>query len=206
VLFRAGMFVYGLMFMLGILIVQQLPVLPSSSVKYYLASVLTIVVTYYAISAYRGQYRYRKITKIKLYFTLCIKYIFLILFGFIYASWYAELALDNRLDESLTGKNIVVSGRVIGIPMNSGTVQRFEFIVDNFYVDENKNKTVALDEYRKLTRHPEKIRLSWYYGEKINAGEIWQLQIRLKPPHGFMNPGGFDYESWLFQHGIQATG
>ncbi|MCP4041542.1 MAG: DNA internalization-related competence protein ComEC/Rec2, partial [Gammaproteobacteria bacterium] len=29
---------------------------------------------------------------------------------------------------------------------------------------------------------------------------------RLKRPHGFSNPGGFDYEGWLFQHGIRATG
>lgn len=26
------------------------------------------------------------------------------------------------------------------------------------------------------------------------------------PPHGFANPGGFDYERWLFQQGIEATG
>jgi len=29
---------------------------------------------------------------------------------------------------------------------------------------------------------------------------------RLKRPHGFSNPGGFDYERWLFQQGIRATG
>jgi competence protein ComEC len=28
----------------------------------------------------------------------------------------------------------------------------------------------------------------------------------MKKPHGFMNPGGFDYESWLFRQNIQATG
>ncbi|MBE9568477.1 MAG: DNA internalization-related competence protein ComEC/Rec2, partial [Proteobacteria bacterium] len=53
---------------------------------------------------------------------------------------------------------------------------------------------------------PQKVRLSWYYGETVNAGETWQLEVRLKPPHGFMNPGGFDYEAWLFQQGIHATG
>ena len=25
-------------------------------------------------------------------------------------------------------------------------------------------------------------------------------------PYGFSNPGGFDYEAWLFQHRIRATG
>ena len=30
--------------------------------------------------------------------------------------------------------------------------------------------------------------------------------MRLKPPYGSLNPGGFDYEKWLFQEGIGATG
>ena len=32
------------------------------------------------------------------------------------------------------------------------------------------------------------------------------MLARLKPPHGFFNPGGFDYEGWLFQQGIDASG
>ncbi|MDT8311183.1 MAG: DNA internalization-related competence protein ComEC/Rec2, partial [Methylophaga sp.] len=55
---------------------------------------------------------------------------------------------------------------------------------------------------------PKKIRLNWYYppAELPKAGEQWQLTIRLKPPYGMVNPGSFDYESWLFQQGIGATG
>ena len=30
--------------------------------------------------------------------------------------------------------------------------------------------------------------------------------MRLKRPHGHANPGGFDYERWLFQQRIAATG
>ena len=37
-------------------------------------------------------------------------------------------------------------------------------------------------------------------------GERWQLALRLKPPSGFANPGGFDYEAWLFRQGLVATG
>jgi len=37
-------------------------------------------------------------------------------------------------------------------------------------------------------------------------GERWRLRVRLKPPHGFSNPGGFDYEGWLLRQGIGATG
>ena len=37
-------------------------------------------------------------------------------------------------------------------------------------------------------------------------GERWKMTVRLKAPHGNSNPGGFDYELWLWEQGIQATG
>ena len=32
------------------------------------------------------------------------------------------------------------------------------------------------------------------------------MTVRLKAPHGNSNPHGFDYELWLWEQGIQATG
>ncbi|MEZ5448764.1 MAG: DUF4131 domain-containing protein [Thiolinea sp.] len=32
-----------------------------------------------------------------------------------------------------------------------------------------------------------------------------RLHIRAKRPHGLLNPGGFDYETWLFSQRIGAT-
>ena len=40
----------------------------------------------------------------------------------------------------------------------------------------------------------------------LQAGQRWQLQVRLKRPHGWHNPGGFDYQTWLFQQGIHGVG
>jgi competence protein ComEC len=37
-------------------------------------------------------------------------------------------------------------------------------------------------------------------------GERWQLLLRVKPPRGLANPGGFDYERWLFAQRFDATG
>ncbi|MCW9012480.1 MAG: DNA internalization-related competence protein ComEC/Rec2 [Gammaproteobacteria bacterium] len=55
--------------------------------------------------------------------------------------------------------------------------------------------------------HPRYLRISWYDNtQQIRAGEHWRLKVRLKPPHGFRNTGGFDYEMWLYQQGIHATG
>ena len=30
----------------------------------------------------------------------------------------------------------------------------------------------------------------------LRAGERWQMTVRLKAPHGALNPHGFDYEVW----------
>mgnify|MGYP000925797521 FL=1 len=38
------------------------------------------------------------------------------------------------------------------------------------------------------------------------AGERWQMTVRLKAPHGNSNPFGYDYEQWLWEQGLQATG
>ncbi|MDD1644236.1 MAG: DNA internalization-related competence protein ComEC/Rec2, partial [Methylococcaceae bacterium] len=54
---------------------------------------------------------------------------------------------------------------------------------------------------------PSKLRLSWYYPDQpIKAGQHWSFAVKLKRPHGSLNPGGFDYERWLFTEGIGATG
>ncbi|MBL4712506.1 MAG: DNA internalization-related competence protein ComEC/Rec2 [Gammaproteobacteria bacterium] len=124
----------------------------------------------------------------------------LILLSIIYSSMYAGQQLSNQLDQRLIGKNLLVKGFVSSIPVKNGSSQRFEFKVVSHQI-------VGAQDLPSISKKfPEKIRLSWYYGQRLVIGETWQLEVRLKPPHGFMNPGGFDYEAWLFQRGIRATG
>jgi len=40
----------------------------------------------------------------------------------------------------------------------------------------------------------------------LRAGQRWRLSVRLRRPHGAMNPDGFDAELWLFDQGLRATG
>jgi competence protein ComEC len=40
----------------------------------------------------------------------------------------------------------------------------------------------------------------------IHAGERWQLTVRLKRPHGSVNPHGFDFERWALENDLQAFG
>src|SRR5258705_7540094 len=41
---------------------------------------------------------------------------------------------------------------------------------------------------------------------ELRAGERWQLTVRLRRPHGTLNSYGFDYEAWLLERDIRATG
>ena len=40
----------------------------------------------------------------------------------------------------------------------------------------------------------------------MHPGERWRFTVRLRRPHGNANPHGFDYEAWLLERGIGATG
>ena len=54
---------------------------------------------------------------------------------------------------------------------------------------------------------PERIRLNWLAAKTTpKIGDTWRLQTRLRRPRGYANPGGFDYERWLFREEIGATG
>ena len=63
---------------------------------------------------------------------------------------------------------------------------------------------------------PARLSLAWYAQLKkdgtvdappaIAAGERWRLVVRLKRPHGNVNPHGFDIEAWLLENNLRATG
>lgn len=115
--------------------------------------------------------------------------------GFFLAQAHAEARLEPALAPELEGREVVVIGRIDGLPQRRPGLTRFIFEVERLEADGRPHPA------------PRRLRLSWY-GEAppLHAGERWGLRLRLKRPHGFMNPGGFDYEGWLFRRGIGATG
>ncbi|HAJ91433.1 MAG TPA: DNA internalization-related competence protein ComEC/Rec2 [Gammaproteobacteria bacterium] len=120
--------------------------------------------------------------------------------GFCWAALRAEYALQPELAPDVEGKTVVLEGVVLGMPRQlSARRLRFLFAAER------------LDNGHGWSNFSTKVRLDWYgtgAGFKFRPapGERWQLAVRLKRPHGFSNPGGFDYERWLFQQGIRATG
>ena len=119
-----------------------------------------------------------------------------IICGFLWTLLNAHLVLRHELLPGDEGKSLYADGVVVSLPETRDRSIRF-----NFRIDE-------LSHYgHRVESNPGKVRLSWYEGRQpLQPGERWRLKIRLKRPHGYMNPGGFDYESWLFQNRLRATG
>ena len=108
--------------------------------------------------------------------------------GFGLTSLAGGLTLSDQLAGELERRDILLEGVVADIPSGDHDSLRFVF------------RAIAVQPGFTV---PRRIRVSWYGARTIPAaGERWQLLVRLKRPVGSMNPGGFDYEKWLFQERI----
>jgi len=117
------------------------------------------------------------------------------------AGWRLAEALQAQAD----ARDLVLVGTVASLPRNGLEATRFEFEVESA---EASGEPVAV---------PARVALSWYRGfdgqalllgagVEVRAGQRWRLPVRLRPPRGALNPHGFDFELWLFERGLRATG
>jgi competence protein ComEC len=124
--------------------------------------------------------------------------------AFCLAGARASHYLKTALPPTLEGLNLQVVGIVTHLPQRMDDSARFRFEVES-----------ARDSDGALVQLPPQLLLGWYGnragGEQappddLRPGDRWQLSVRLKAPHGHINPHGFDYELWLWEQGLQATG
>lgn len=121
----------------------------------------------------------------------------------------AVLFLQTALDPALEGRDLDVTGRISAMPQFGDNSTRLRFQVESATLD------------GQAVEVPPRLALSWYGGVRnedgallepllqapvLQAGERWRFQVRLRAPHGTRNPQGFDYELWLWEQGLQATG
>jgi len=110
--------------------------------------------------------------------------------GFFWAAACAHWRMEERLAPSLEGRDIALTGVIAGLPAVGERGVRFE-----------------LDVETGEAPLPRRILLTWYdAAAALHPGERWALTVRLRRPHGGVNPHGFDYEAWLLERGIGATG
>lgn len=126
-------------------------------------------------------------------------------FGFAWAALLAHQHLARSLPPELEGRDLQVTGVIASLPDNFPQGVRFQFLVE---------KAVTPDT-GAIVDLPPKLALSWYAPAQndkaqarieIEPGERWQLTVRLRRPHGNANPFGFDYEVWLLEQNLRATG
>lgn len=124
-----------------------------------------------------------------------VRWTLFLLLGMLWAHWHACLTLCSPLPDELIRAPLVIEGRISTIPVASRISTRFVIDVEHSWRD------------GEPVPFRGRVRLSWYNDPPtLRVGERWRLPVRLKPPHGFANPGGFDFERWLFTQGIKATG
>lgn len=110
--------------------------------------------------------------------------------GLIWSCLSAQSAMDDRLPADLDGRTFWLEGEVAGLPDLREGVARFELV----------------DITSRHAGLPSRIRLAWYGGPKMQAGERWRVAAKLKRPRSLVNPHAFDYEAWLLASRIGATG
>ncbi|RKZ48597.1 MAG: DNA internalization-related competence protein ComEC/Rec2 [Gammaproteobacteria bacterium] len=168
-------------FLIGIVIFLQLSTLPPDWLLVFLPFILSVLFIRPKLQIF---HKYILVVSCSM---IC---------GFLWALLRADIILANELDRTVESETVIITGEVVSLPdiMDSGI--RFEF-----QIAEMKSRNgIRLE-------NPGKVRLGWYRENvAILPGQYWRLHVRLKRPYGFSNPGGFDYEGWLFQHRIRATG
>jgi competence protein ComEC len=120
--------------------------------------------------------------------------------GFAWAAVLAHVRMADWLSPELENRDLDVVGVVSSLPAVSERAVRFEFEVES-----------------AKERLPKKLLLAWHRSawseegaalltQSVHPGERWLFTVRLRRPHGHVNPYGFDYEAWLLERGIGATG
>jgi competence protein ComEC len=110
--------------------------------------------------------------------------------------WLTALQLDaglaDRLDPALEGRAVRMRGVVTSVPQGTLDVLRFRL------------SPLPDGDSRSL---PRLIELTWYDAPaRVDAAETLELEVKLRRPRGFANPGGRDNEARMLRDHVGASG
>ena len=140
--------------------------------------------------------------------------------------WRASRYAASILPAHWQQRDIVVQGHIAGLPQWLPDGARFTFAVEQATLD---GQAIALPQHISLAWYVPRPDTAYTPQAAANSspsspaaarpkaadsrctvcvapGERWQFTVRLKQPHGSRNPFGFDYERWLWEQGLGATG
>jgi competence protein ComEC len=124
-------------------------------------------------------------------------------FGASFTLLRAHIRMSDHLPREWEGRDIDIVGVIDGLPQRDEQRSvRFPFRVEQVLTNG--------------AQVPSRIDLGWYKpsireiaGEALpalHAGERWRWTVRLKRPHGYVNPAGFDLEAWMLERNVRASG
>jgi competence protein ComEC len=123
--------------------------------------------------------------------------------GVAYGIFSGYQFLNNQLTNDLVAQDIFVEGKIIDLPEEDSRRQLFTVLVTKAFEkqpDPNNKLPIVFKQF------PKKIRLSSFGDVRVKTGEHWRLLVKLKKPRGFVNPGGFDYQTFMLRGGLGAQG
>ena len=150
--------------------------------------------------------------------------------GYAAAEWRAGMRLAQALPSHLEGRDIDVIGTISALPRQGPQGWRFVLEVETATLgalprrgaasgsaDPAPPRTPDTQAPGTPVTLPDRLSLAWYRGfdgqswarapaEPIVAGDRWRMTVRLRQPHGSLNPHGFDLEQWLFIQDLRASG
>ena len=121
------------------------------------------------------------------------------------AAYFARSALLPALE----GRDVQVVGVVSDLPRRTPAGVRFRFALDSATLDGQPIELPPLLDVAWYSGPAPTAQGSWELQTQpadLRAGQRWAFTLRAKAPHGSRNPHGFDYELWLWDQGVQATG
>ncbi|PKO93588.1 MAG: DNA internalization-related competence protein ComEC/Rec2 [Betaproteobacteria bacterium HGW-Betaproteobacteria-1] len=188
------MIALALIFVLGAWALQQLPVLPNPA--------WALVVLPLAFSAFITRLSFA--WYYRAFYQLSLALLAFAL-GFFWAAGFAQIRLADHLPAEWERKDIRIVGVVASMPQPNERGLRFEFDVEQVLTpDAVVPGHISLSHYTNG--------FAGQQGELpqehavYRAGQRWQLTVRLKQPHGSLNPHGFDFEAWSLERNIRASG
>lgn len=131
-----------------------------------------------------------------------------VVLGFVWAAERAQIRLADHLPEAWEGQDVELVGVVAALPQRFEQGERFVFDVETTLTPGAQiPRRISLSLYRPRAGSGEdEENAGAGQGRSVHPGERWRFTVRLKRPHGNANPQGFDYEAWLLERGIRATG
>lgn len=119
--------------------------------------------------------------------------------GILWTLLRADLLLGDQWPASVESRDVTVIGTVSSLPERGARYLKFDLDVERAAFQGERIDFSG------------RVRLRWYEAPPpvpgdLKAGTRWRLRVRLKQPHGYYNPGGFDFEAYLYREGVRATG